>query len=158
MKESRKIRHSRRIMMLLLAILMILPFTTTVNASKKEAEKPFSIILDWKPLNIDDISGFPYINNNRTMVPIRVISEGMGYNVTWNQQGTVQISSGSKTIYLKTGSNIAVVNGSQVNLDSKVEVKDNRMMVPIRFISESFGASVKYQYNPSAHIILISTK
>lgn len=154
-------RKNKKFLIIALTLIMTFSSFTMASAEKKEPPaKPFTIMVNWIPLNIDDISGFPFINaQNRTMVPIRVISEGVGYEVTWNQDAKVaQISDGKNVMYLKYGSNIAVVNGKQVSLDSQVTIRDNRVMVPIRFVSESFGVSVKYYYDPSAHIINLKTK
>lgn len=154
-------KKNKKFLIITLTLIMVFSSFTMASAEKKEPPtKPFTILVNWVPLNIDDISGFPFINKqNRTLVPIRVISEGLGYEVTWNQEAKVaQISDGKNMIYLKYGSSIAVVNGKQVPLDSTVVVRDNRVMVPIRFISESFGVTVNYYYNPSAHIINLVSK
>ena len=49
----------------------------------------------------------PLIENSRTLVPIRVISESLGYLVVWdNENREVKISKDSKNLTLKIGSNV----------------------------------------------------
>lgn len=50
----------------------------------------------------------------------------------------------STTIELTVGSNIALVNGSHVELDVPPIVKNGRVLVPVRFISEALGYDVEW--------------
>ena len=47
-------------------------------------------------------------------------------------------------IEMKIGSKVATVNGKEVQLDVAPFTKNDRTMVPIRFVAESFGAKVDY--------------
>ncbi len=84
----------------------------------------------------------------RTMVPLRFISEAFGAKVEWDgATKTVTITWGSKTIKLTIGVYTAKVDGKDVKLDVAPIIKDGRTFVPIRFISEAFGADVKWDAN-----------
>ncbi|MDI6860655.1 MAG: stalk domain-containing protein [Caldisericia bacterium] len=81
----------------------------------------------------------------RTMVPLRFISEAFGAKVEWDgTTKTVTITWGSKTIKLTIGVYIAKVDGKDVKLDVAPIIREGRTFVPIRFISEAFGADVKW--------------
>lgn len=88
----------------------------------------------------------PYIDqNNRTMVPVRFVSEALGANVTWNGQNqTVEIVQGGKDILLRIGESKASVNGQLALFDTKAILKNSRTMVPLRFVSETLGAQVDW--------------
>ncbi|PMP83261.1 MAG: hypothetical protein C0175_02075 [Caldisericum exile] len=96
------------------------------------------------------IDAAPYIKNGRTLVPIRFISEAFGAKVDWNNATReVTIKLLDKTIILKIGSPYAIINGKQTLIDKdnlKVvpEITNGRTFVPIRFISETFGAKVEW--------------
>ena len=49
-----------------------------------------------------------------------------------------------KRIVLKIGSNIAVVDGEEKKLDAAPIIKNDRTMVPIRFIAEELGYNVEW--------------
>lgn len=124
------------------------------------AKRSFEINIDKKPIAINREIGYPYINQyERTMVPIRVISENMGYKVDWNQENKiVTVKDSNKTMFLKIGKTFAVIDGKRVALESnggqtKAEVVENRTYVPLRFVSENFGARVDYKQEPTKHII-----
>ncbi len=85
----------------------------------------------------------PEIKNNRTMVPLRVISENLGAKVNWSGSEVVLTKSNVKII-LQLNSNTAVKNGKTEPLDVKPYLKNNRTMVPLRFIAEMFGCNVSY--------------
>jgi len=86
----------------------------------------------------------PEINNNHTMVPLRVISESLGAKVHWSNT-EVTLMKGDTKVILKINSNEAVKNGKTVILDAKPYIKNNRVIVPLRFIAEAFGSQVGYK-------------
>ncbi|WP_019138030.1 copper amine oxidase N-terminal domain-containing protein, partial [Peptoniphilus timonensis] len=87
----------------------------------------------------------PYIQNERTMVPIRFISETLGYKVTWdNDKREVGVKGKDTEILLKVDSKNALVNGNEVKLDSPASIKKERTFVPLRFVAENLKAEVKW--------------
>ena len=54
------------------------------------------------------------------------------------------------------GSEKAVINGKEVQLDSSAFVENNRTYTPIRFISENLGADV--QWNGAEQKVIITKK
>jgi peptidoglycan/xylan/chitin deacetylase (PgdA/CDA1 family) len=94
----------------------------------------------------------PYVDsNNRTLVPVRFISEELGATVQWHQENRqVIIIFEGNTIQLTLNSNIAAVrNGGierQINMGTTaVSTSAGRVMVPLRFVTEAFGALVIWE-------------
>ncbi|MBD3921296.1 copper amine oxidase N-terminal domain-containing protein [Paenibacillus sp. PR3] len=85
----------------------------------------------------------PEVKNNRTMVPLRVISENLGAKVNWSNSEATITKDGLKVI-LKLNTKTAVVNGKTVTLDAAPYVKNSRVVVPLRFIAETFDCEVSY--------------
>lgn len=85
----------------------------------------------------------PEVKNNRIMVPLRVISENLGANVHWSGS-EVTLTKNSMKIVLKLGSSSVVINGKTVKLDVKPYIHHNRIIVPLRFIAETFASKVDY--------------
>jgi len=101
----------------------------------------------------------PYLKpkENVTMVPLRVISEGLGARVLWSQAAkTATIQKDGNKLVLITGHRVAEVNGEQVELDVSVENLQGRTMVPIRFVSEHLGLEVVW--NQSLKTISLTSK
>ncbi|MDR2940922.1 MAG: copper amine oxidase N-terminal domain-containing protein [Clostridiales bacterium] len=90
----------------------------------------------------------PIILDNRLLVPIRAISENLGAEVLWEgatRQATVV--SGTTTIRFTLDSQVAYINNVAVTLDTKPVVRDNRSLLPMRFVAENIGAHVAWSAN-----------
>jgi hypothetical protein len=101
------------------------------------------------PLVIDGVvvksDARPETKNNRIMVPLRVISENLGAQVNWSG-ANVTLTKKDLTVTVTKNSSTAIKNGETVTLDVKPYLKNNRLFVPLRFIAETFGAVVGYEY------------
>ncbi|MCL6635019.1 MAG: copper amine oxidase N-terminal domain-containing protein [Peptococcaceae bacterium] len=87
----------------------------------------------------------PVIQNGRTLVPVRAISEALGAKVDYDPNNRkVFINNGSINIELTVDDDSAVVNGRNVKLDQAATVVNGRTLVPLRFVSENFGARVDW--------------
>lgn len=92
----------------------------------------------------------PYIKpaSGRTMVPVRFVSEQLGQKVELlKATRQIRISSNEMVIVLTLGSNQALVNGNQVQIDSPAEITSGRTFVPLRFVSETLGANTNWNRN-----------
>lgn len=91
----------------------------------------------------------PMIVNNRTLVPLRLVSENLGCDVNWRPEDqSIRIIQGARALDLKLGSKTAYIleNGGKkaISMDVSPLVVKNRTLVPIRFISENFGEKVTW--------------
>lgn len=85
------------------------------------------------------------IRNERALVPIRFISEGLGAFVDWDgKEGKVTIEKGQDKIVLFINKNKAVVSEQEATLDHVVVLHNDLTYVPLRFVSENLGATVTY--------------
>lgn len=85
----------------------------------------------------------PQIINNRTMVPFRTIFEKLGAEITWDEAtSTATGKKGDIEIRITNGSNTAYINGKETVTDVAPTIVDARFLVPVRFISETFGCYV----------------
>lgn len=93
---------------------------------------------DAKPM-IDD--------RNHILVPLRFISEKLGYKVFWNKvrgETTVSLENGEQSIKLFANKDTALLNGHTVQLDAQPFVAAKRIYVPLRFIGETSGVDVAW--------------
>lgn len=96
----------------------------------------------------------PYIKQGRTFVPIREITEKLGADVDWRAKDkSIKITLNGDVIKMKINSPIVTVNGKKINLDNaqapqlalyKSPKRETKTMVPLRFISETFGYNVDW--------------
>lgn len=127
-----------------------------------KAERKRYLIYNHQPrrgflLNTRDITvtvrGVPVIfdtpprvdSNNRLMVPVRAITEAMGANVHWNPvTRDITIIKNSDVVKLTINSNKVYVNGEEKSMDTKPVIKNQRTLVPARYVGEHFGAFVHW--------------
>jgi hypothetical protein len=132
--------------LLVLAAMLFICAVFTVPPAFAEAEQELSVIVNKKRV---DFSGDvkPFINlDNRTMVPVRFVSNELGASVDWDPDlKKVTISQAGKMIVLIIGDSFARVNGQRVEFDTAAVIMDGRTMVPLRFVSQSFGADVGWE-------------
>ncbi|NLB53022.1 MAG: copper amine oxidase N-terminal domain-containing protein [Syntrophomonadaceae bacterium] len=92
----------------------------------------------------------PVIKENRTLLPIRFITEPIGADIQWiDAEKKVIINQSSTIIELWIGKNKAEINGRSVPIDpdnSSVMplIINGRTMMPLRFIAENLGCEVKW--------------
>ncbi|MBN3527551.1 N-acetylmuramoyl-L-alanine amidase family protein [Paenibacillus apiarius] len=85
------------------------------------------------------------MSNNSVMIPIRVVSEELGYKVNWNGKAqTVTINNDSKRLNLTVNQKTAKVNDKEVQLDVAPIVKQNATLVPLRFVGQNMGLTVEW--------------
>lgn len=84
------------------------------------------------------------IYEGTTLVPLNVV-RSLGHDVSWdNSNKTASLTTPKGSITLRLGATSATLNGKQVKLSQPVMLRNNYVMVPLRFIAESSGASVGY--------------
>ncbi|HPD00593.1 MAG TPA: beta-propeller domain-containing protein [Acetivibrio sp.] len=87
----------------------------------------------------------PYIKNDRTMVPVRFISENLGAQVKWDAQSSkVTVSLGDRVVVLTVGSKTMKVGDKSVDLDVAPELNEDRTYLPLRGLVEGLGKKVFY--------------
>lgn len=108
-----------------------------------EMEPMIDVRVNGEALVFDD--QLPVIEEGRTLVPFRVLLEKLGAKVEWDEAAkTVTATKDNKTVVLTIGSNKAMVDGKEVQLDVAAKIESGRTLVPLRFISETFDYKVKF--------------
>ena len=104
-------------------------------------EKEISVLMNETKMEFDVP---PMLVNGRTMVPLRSIFEALGAKVYWSGSNeTVSgISSDGDRVVISIGSNVATVNDVATDIDAPPIIVNGRTLVPLRFISETFGCEV----------------
>lgn len=95
----------------------------------------------------------PYVTeNNTTLVPLRVITEAFGAKVDWDgDTQKITLTYPAVNIELQIGNIVATVNDhTETLLESPALSENGVTMVPLRFISETFGATVGYDNDTQA--------
>ncbi len=87
----------------------------------------------------------PVIENGRTLIPVRAVSEQLEYDVVWDSASNrVEIKNNNDTLELFIGKRQYLKNGVEKQMDVSATVTDGRTLVPLRLIAEEFGCTVRW--------------
>jgi hypothetical protein len=88
----------------------------------------------------------PYINNGRTMIPLRAVAESLNVLVNWNDaEKRVELTSTRGTVVrLWIGNTMAQVDSKTVQVDVPPAITDGRTFIPLRFVAEALGVTVSW--------------
>ncbi len=131
---------------LLTVLLMVFLLVVGVNASEE-----ITIFLDDNVVATDTP---PILEDDRTMVPLRFIAEGIGAEVTWNQgEQEAKIIGDKHILTFKIGLNYYIIEDTEDEdttyalarpLDVVPKIVDDRTMVPLRAIGEALELDVNW--------------
>jgi hypothetical protein len=142
---SKNIRF-KTVISLITLLLTILSGTVLCSAASNSS---VTVIIDGEVMDFD---AEPEIVNNITFVPMRGIFEALGLDVNWDDSRK-EVSSyidsdndpvSNGEIILKIGSKTAIC-GTHINtLPVAPYIKNNRTMLPLRFLSEAVDCDVQW--------------
>ena len=132
----------RKITAIVISVILALS-SISVFAANREP----SVYLNGEKMNFDVN---PFIENDRTLVPMRAIFEAVGADVQWDDETKTVVAAREKNgettfIALQINSN-AFVNSKQTELDVPAKIVNDRTFVPLRFVIESLGEKVEWDH------------
>jgi hypothetical protein len=90
---------------------------------------------------------------DRTLAPLRVLTEALGGSVDWDDAThTVTIHKGDDVMAMTIGSTTVTINGAETTIDVPPDIYNDLTYLPLRFVAETLGARVSYntgEYDPS---------
>ena len=94
-----------------------------------------------------ETTAMPPVNlNGRVVVPAREVFEPMGAIVEWKpEEKKAYVLCQNTLLVLEVGENEAWLNGNITPLDMPAQIINGKIMLPIRFVSETMGFDVLWQ-------------
>ena len=167
MRSHRRIPRKRILMLLTVLSLIFILMCSTVPAFAEEtltgsitpseiqeglafcSEYPTTLKYDGQIIEFPEDLCPPTIIRSRTLIPARQLFEAMGGSVDWQPENhQVEISLADSTVALTIGSDKAIVNGKEKELEVPALIIDHdgdcygSTMIPLRFVSEELGYAV----------------
>lgn len=147
-------------------VLVTLVLIFTFNTDAYASSSAFDVVVNGKNTKVYNVglemngqkvnSDFaPYIYNDRTFVPIRVVAEHFNSKVDWFQPSkTVTISKGNDIIAVSIGKKDGTRNGEPLSLNNDsipmlvgYPNGEYKTMVPLRVVSELLGYDVEWNHS-----------
>ena len=123
------------------------------DSNAAEAGKTIKLQIGSRNVNVDNeaviYDAAPVIRNDRTLGPIRIITEALGGKVDWNgATKEVTLSINDKEIKMTIGKTLEKYGVAPV-------IIDGRTFVPVRFVADELGANVVW--DDATKIVTIKT-
>ncbi len=152
---------SKRILLILLAVIFNLAFFTNVSA-----ESEFNVVNGGNDIKVDIDGSFVVFNEEtdypfqdeegRVFIPFKAVMEEFGCNVVWDKERSVAVAVKDAVIVeVPPNQNYIRQNGFKIVMDSNTVLKENKLYVPIRVIFETFGAEVNW--NQAAKTVIVKS-
>lgn len=145
----------KKVLSILLSLTMLISaiaFSTTAYAVEYVA-----VYLNGDAIDFPTTDARPQIINNRTYVPVRKTCEALGLEIDWNSKTeTMTLTRDGVIISHTMRSNIVYVNGEAKTFDTSSINANNRILMPIRMIAESIGATVTWD-DPTRSVHITTT-
>jgi len=113
------------------------------------------VTVNGNPVNFPDAQ--PQTINGRVLVPLRGVFEAIGATVIWDADTqSITANQGDRHVSLQIGDLEANVNGKIVDMDVAPQISGDSTLVPLRFLSQSLGASVDWE--PRQNLVAVNTQ
>jgi len=97
-----------------------------------------------------------FIKNSLTYVPVRFVSEALGFSVSWDgKENAAIIKKGNEKAVYYVGEKNSYINGEENILEAKAYNVNSRVFVPVRNVCEFLDASVNW--NSELYIVDITS-
>ncbi|GGH65665.1 hypothetical protein GCM10008014_45270 [Paenibacillus silvae] len=118
-------------------------FPTCEEATKKHVK----VLVNGKYLHTTAGSGGgPFIEDGRTMIPLRAIADAFDFEVTWDQkESKIHLTKPGHRISMQIGSSEMVVNDDKFLISGATPlVQENVTFLPVRQLAEALGLKVEW--------------
>lgn len=137
----------KKFMIIMLALLMF------IAPAQAQAAAKINLAIDGLVVPTERVEGNntpfhlearPQMRSNSVFVPVRVVSEILGADVSW-ENPNINIKYEDMTINLTVGSRTAYNGTQKITLPAALYVRNGYTYVPIRFVAEAFNCDVEWQ-------------
>lgn len=134
---------------LLLLCLLLLP-----SAALAKGPSPINIYVNGRELLTEDV--MPVIRHDRTYLPLRAVTEELGYTVKWDQvKKEVTLTKDKKAVVMTIGKKSYRQNGKDMAMDVAPYLEKDRTFIPAYYLGKATGLSVRWM--PKERIVTVGT-
>lgn len=136
-----------------LCMIIAISLTAVMGITAAAEKDTISVMVDNQEVEFDQA---PVIIDGRTLVPIRAVFEKAGAAVYWDQATlTAQIERDGVIVKINPDKDILFKNGKAIGLDVPAQMINDRILIPVRAISDALDFGVTW--NGYQSTVLIAT-
>lgn len=141
MKKSRKLTAA--LTTGIMAMSLAVPAFATSYPALEVASTDLTLVINGKTIETNEEIGQPFISTeNRTMVPLRLVTEELGYGVMWDNTDHSVVVTGANglvNVEMQIGDTAYTANGVSGNFSRPLEMINDRAYLPARDFTELYG-------------------
>lgn len=128
----------------LLALLAVSLLQANPSYAKSVRTTPVTTVyVDDRPLQL---AVQPLLLDGTTLIPMRQLFEAQGARLSWDGSGkTVTATKNDTVLTYRIGELAATLNGDTLSLNVPGQIVEGNTMIPLRFVSEALGSTVKWE-------------
>lgn len=144
----------KRLPALLLAVTLAFPANLARGEDMKIDAGGIRLIVNGAELT--DLPAPPVLYDGHTLVPAREVFENLGAVVDWKPETReIYVGYGSRLLVIEIDSDLANVDGVTTPMAAPPKIINGKTMIPLRFVSESFGFQV--DWDTAARVVSVSS-
>ena len=148
----------KKILHKLVAVVLTLSTLALAITLPAVAQPEIQLVVDGVPVVFTD--AYPMVDNGRTLVPVRALSEAMNATVDYDSEtNTVTLTKGDFSLVLRIGNYKSYFkNGKETvtkGMDSKAVIINGRTYLPARYVGYGLGYSVEWK-SPTVYYTFIN--
>lgn len=99
----------------------------------------------------------PFIEADRTYLPLRFIGEAFGAEVNWNPDSQeIKVTLGENVVVMNIGKTTYTVDGEVKEMDVAPFIKEDRTFIPVRYIGEALNKAV--YWDGSLKLVIVTAE
>ena len=145
------------VILAVLVLMVNIAYASDLVTMKVQVDNNEYIVVKDDDVIINTFDKTPVMIDDATFVPIRGIFEHFGATVNWiGETEKIEVEMDNTLIRFQKDSKEVLVNDQAHQLNQSVTLVNNRVMIPLRFISETLGYNVKWEETDKS--IIVSNK
>ncbi|WP_149095786.1 stalk domain-containing protein [Paenibacillus terrae] len=128
----------------LLALLAVSLLQAPPSYAKSVRTTPVTTVyVDDRPLQL---AAQPLLLDGTMLIPMRQLFEAQGARLSWDGSSkTVTATKNDTVLTYRIGELAATLNGNTLSLNVPGQIVEGNTMIPLRFVSEALGSTVKWE-------------
>lgn len=123
--------------------LLLLCFLLLPSMVLAKGPSPINIYVNGRELLTEDV--MPVIRHDRTYLPLRAVTEELGYTVKWDQvKKEVILTKDKKAVVMTIGKKSYCQKGKDMAMDVAPYLEKDRTFIPARYLGEATGLPVQW--------------
>lgn len=133
---------------------LLLCFLLFPSAALAKGPDPIAIYVNGRELRVEETT--PVIRHDRTFLPLRAVTEELGYTVAWDgDKKEVTLTKGDASVVMTIGEKAYRLGGKTAAMDVAPYLEKNRTFIPARYLGEATGLPVKWM--PKERVVTVGS-